>query len=83
MRLKIIKIGNSKGVRLPQAVLKEYKFGKEANLEMNEDGILLVPITKTRAGWEEQFKKSISPLSTEEQLWLAAQNEFEEEDWTW
>jgi antitoxin component of MazEF toxin-antitoxin module len=34
MRLQIIDIGNSKGIRLPQAVLKQVMFGNEVEMEV-------------------------------------------------
>jgi antitoxin MazE len=83
MRIKIIDIGNSKGVRLPTAVIKQYKFAEEVNLELHEDGIVLTPTIKPREGWSEKFSKSDIKLSKEDEKWLEAKNRFDEEDWKW
>ncbi|MFM2394807.1 MAG: hypothetical protein RLZZ546_2789, partial [Bacteroidota bacterium] len=32
MKAKIIKIGNSKGIRLPNEIIKEYKLDEEVTL---------------------------------------------------
>lgn len=41
MRIPIIDIGNSKGIRIPQAVLKQAVFGDEVDLEVVEGKITL------------------------------------------
>jgi len=41
--LKIAKIGNSRGVRIPAEVLRRYAFGDAAILVESVDGILLRP----------------------------------------
>ena len=53
----LIKIGNSKGVRIPASLLKEYDFGDEVILELQETGILVKPAKKPRAGWSKAFEK--------------------------
>ena len=55
--LTLIKIGNSKGVRIPASLLKEYDFTDEVFLELQEDGILVRPAKKPRKGWNSAFKK--------------------------
>ena len=57
MQSTLIKIGNSKGVRIPASILKEYEFGTEVILELQESGILIKPVKKTRTGWNSAFKK--------------------------
>jgi len=83
MILKVIEIGNSKGIRLPQALIKNYGIADEIKVELNADGILLKPIKSTRNGWEEQFKNAANPISTDEKAWLEPTNKFDEEDWQW
>ena len=39
--LKIARIGNSRGVRLPAATLQRYRFGEHVVMEERSDGILL------------------------------------------
>jgi antitoxin component of MazEF toxin-antitoxin module len=41
MRIPIIDIGNSKGIRIPQAVLKQVFFGEEVEMEVTEGRITL------------------------------------------
>ncbi|MBN2736934.1 MAG: hypothetical protein JXR70_08145 [Spirochaetales bacterium] len=41
MRIPIVTIGNSKGIRIPQAILKQLSFGDEIELEITEGKIIL------------------------------------------
>jgi flagellar motor switch protein FliG len=41
MRLQVVEIGNSKGIRIPQAILKQVQFGKEVDLDVLEGKIVL------------------------------------------
>ena len=41
MRIPIVDIGNSKGIRIPQAVLKQTLMGNEVEMEVSEGQIVL------------------------------------------
>lgn len=41
MRVPIIDIGNSKGIRIPQAILKQVQFSEEIELDVSEGKITL------------------------------------------
>ena len=41
--LKVARIGNSRGVRIPAATLDRYEIGESVLMEEREDGILLRP----------------------------------------
>lgn len=54
-QLKITRIGNSKGVRLPADTLRRYRIGTAVVLEERSDGILLRPLGPAlpKLSWEE------------------------------
>jgi flagellar motor switch protein FliG len=41
MRVPIVDIGNSKGIRIPQAILRQVQFSKEIELDVSEGKITL------------------------------------------
>ncbi len=53
--LKITRIGNSRGVRLPAESLKRYQIGDTVIMEERSDGILLRPIGPAvpKLSWQE------------------------------
>ncbi|CAH1001429.1 hypothetical protein LEM8419_02332 [Neolewinella maritima] len=57
MKAKIVRIGNSRGLRIPKKVLQEYSIEDTIEMNLLEEGILLQPVKKVREGWDEAFKK--------------------------
>ena len=55
VELKVARIGNSRGVRLPAATLERYRIGDTVVMEERSDGILLRPRGRTgqKLSWEE------------------------------
>ena len=56
MRAKIIKIGNSQGIRIPKLFLEQTKLGDEVELEAQGNQIIIRPTTSPRQGWDEAFQ---------------------------
>ena len=56
MQIPIINVGNSKGIRLNKMLLKKYNISDSVELVLEPDCIIIRPIKKVRAGWEEAFK---------------------------
>jgi len=56
VELKVVPIGNSRGVRLPKAVLDKYAIKDAVVLEEREDGLLLRRKNDKRLSWEETFR---------------------------
>ncbi len=79
MRLAIVSIGNSKGIRIPKAVLDKYQMKDSVEVEMRDDAIVLKPVRKPREGWEEAFRqmhqngddKLLIPDVFEDETWEA------------
>jgi antitoxin MazE len=55
MRARIIRIGNSQGIRIPKTVLDQSGLGNEVELEVEDGQIVLRAPENPRAGWEEAF----------------------------
>lgn len=55
VRLKIARIGNSRGVRLPAASLRRYRIGDTVLMEERSEGILLRPTGPAveKLSWED------------------------------
>ncbi len=53
--LKVARIGNSRGVRIPSATLKRYGIGESVVMEERSDGILLRPSAapSPKLSWDE------------------------------
>ncbi len=57
MKLQIIQIGNSLGIRIPKALLKQCGFKNSIVVRVKDNTLVLSPDNEPRAGWDEAFKR--------------------------
>ncbi|MGF1557390.1 AbrB/MazE/SpoVT family DNA-binding domain-containing protein [Paucihalobacter sp.] len=57
METSIIKIGNSKGLRLSKTILEKYNIKDKVELILEKGHIILKPIVSPRKNWDKEFKK--------------------------
>jgi antitoxin MazE len=74
MKVSIIRIGNSRGVRLPKAMLDQLGMGAEAELAIEGDRLTLTPSAAVaRRGWTAAFAAAPAEAWTaEDEDWLEA-----------
>lgn len=72
MEAKLVKIGNSKGVRLPKAMLIQTGMTERIEIETRGHDIILKPVKEPRSGWEASFAKGGCDLTEEDHAWLDA-----------
>jgi antitoxin MazE len=58
MKTKLTRIGNSRGVRLPKAIIEQVGIEDEIEMEVRRGEIAIRPANKKkpREGWAEAFK---------------------------
>ena len=57
MEISIIKIGNSKGLRLSKTILEKYNIKDKVELILEKGRIILMPIRSPRKNWDLAFEK--------------------------
>lgn len=68
--IKLVSIGNSKGVRLPKLILQKYGFSDELLLEETEQGILLRKVDDVKLSWEQTYRE----MAQEREDWQDFEN---------
>ncbi len=53
----MVKIGNSKGIRLSKTLLERYNIRDKLEIIFEKGYLILKPVSKPRSGWEEAFKE--------------------------
>lgn len=85
MLAKIVSIGNSKGVRIPKALLEESGISPDqpVTLTVTDSAIIIAPAKNPREGWADAFAKAGLPgQEQEDREWLDA--DFgDDKDWIW
>jgi antitoxin MazE len=57
MKTNIIRIGNSKGIRLPKSVLEQCQLKDTVQIEVEDNTLIIRPVPTPRRGWSEAFAK--------------------------
>jgi antitoxin MazE len=85
MKTQIVRIGNSQGIRIPKPFLEQSGIGKEVDIEVQGNQIVLRSLRRTREGWEEAFREMArrgdDGLLDEESL--LTQSSWDEQEWQW
>lgn len=53
MRIALVKIGNSQGIRLPKAIIEQAQLADELDLEVSDGAIIIRSAYRPRESWEE------------------------------
>ena len=83
MKVKLIAIGNSKGVRIPRAVIQECNLGEEVDLSVRDGAVMLAPLREIREGWDKAFAKASKGKDQEILMPDDLGHSWDEEEWTW
>ncbi len=82
MQLNIVQIGNSKGIRIPKAILEQCQIEDQVDLEVENGRIILEPKKKTpREGWAKAFKDMRS--NQDDALLIDDSVDIDSDDWEW
>lgn len=84
MRTKIIKIGNSQGIRIPKIYLQQTGLDQEVELEVQDKEIVIRSTQHPRQGWADAFK-AMTARGDDQLLDNAAmkQSRWDETEWQW
>jgi antitoxin MazE len=81
MKTELVRIGNSRGIRIPKPLIEQCGFGNEVELRVENECLIISPKQHSRQGWEEQFRRAGS--ATDELLLNTGANEFDRSEWRW
>ena len=82
MKAQLIQIGNSRGVRLPKAVLEEAQLGDEVDLKAEPGCIVIRSVRRTRAGWAAAARQ-MREHGEDHLLEPSGATRFDREEWKW
>jgi antitoxin MazE len=57
MRARIVRIGNSQGIRIPKPILEQSGIIEDVDIEVEDNQIIIRPLLKPRIGWDKAFRK--------------------------
>jgi antitoxin MazE len=82
MRASLVQIGNSRGVRIPKALLEQTGLRDEIEMEVRGSQLVIRAAKHARAGWEEAFAK-MAARGDDRLLDPMAATEWDKSEWEW
>jgi antitoxin MazE len=88
MKARIVRIGNSRGIRIPQPLLKQTGLADEVDIRVEDNRLVITPVepdpTPPRKGWAKAFKEMAA--AGDDALLAGDQpvpSRWDEEEWEW
>ncbi len=83
MRTELVRIGNSRGIRIPKPFIEQCGLGETVEVRVESDRLIISPERRPRQGWDEAFRASRHAAQDELLLETTEANEFDREEWRW
>jgi antitoxin MazE len=84
MRARVVKIGNSQGIRIPKPLLEQTGIIGDVELEVDQNQIIIRPVLNPRAGWDDAF---IAMAEDNDDVLLDGEasltHSWDDEEWQW
>jgi antitoxin MazE len=82
LKTRIIKIGNSHGVRIPKVWLEQLDVTEEVEMAIESDQIVIRPARHRRDHWEVQFRE-MAAQQDDRLLDQPAPTRWDQDEWEW
>jgi antitoxin MazE len=83
MRARVIKIGNSQGLRIPKPILEQTGIMDDVEIEVEKNQIIIRPVKGAREGWDRAFRMMGQRSDDEPLIKADFPNSSDEEEWQW
>ena len=81
MKSRLVRIGNSRGVRLPKAIIEQVGLEEDIELRVEDHSVVITAKSPPRTGWADAARR----LGAESRGLLdpATPTRFDEDEWRW
>lgn len=83
MRTSLVRIGNSRGIRIPKLLLEQCHLEKVVLLEVDRDRLVIRPATDPRQGWDEAFRQMAEAGDDQLVDPEAPPTDWDQAEWEW
>jgi antitoxin MazE len=83
IKTRLVRIGNSQGIRIPRVVVEQTGLQGELELVIRDRQLVVRSTSRPRAGWEVRFRE-MAQRRDDRSLWpKTALTSFDEKEWEW
>jgi antitoxin MazE len=82
MITQLIKVGNSRGVRIPKPLIQETGLTDDVTIRVEGGSIVISPVRAVRSGWQEAFNK-MHANNDDVLIDKNIRSNWDDEEWEW
>ncbi|MBR8832685.1 MAG: AbrB/MazE/SpoVT family DNA-binding domain-containing protein [Stigonema ocellatum SAG 48.90 = DSM 106950] len=82
IKTRLVKIGNSQGIRIPKPLLEQSGINVEVEIEAHENHLIVRPASRSRVGWDEAFA-TMAEQGDDVLLEDGSMTEWDRTEWEW
>ena len=82
MKTRIVRIGNSRGIRIPRPLLEQAGLPEDVDLRVEDNRIVIAPAAQPRAGWADAARR-LRSRAEDGGLDPPVATRFDGEVWEW
>ncbi|MCH7823720.1 MAG: AbrB/MazE/SpoVT family DNA-binding domain-containing protein [Acidobacteria bacterium] len=82
MKARLVRIGNSRGVRIPKPLIEQAGLTEDVELVVREGEIVITRIASTRAGWATAGEE-LAAREEDQLIGTPVSTRFDLEEWEW
>jgi antitoxin MazE len=76
-----VRVGNSRGIRIPKVVLQQLEIGPEVEMAVQSDRLVIRAAHRAREGWDKRF--SAMARQRDDRVLMQAASRWDEREWEW
>jgi len=82
IRSRVVKIGNSRGIRIPRTLLEQAGLTDEIEMTVEGNRLIIHAAHQPRAGWATRFAE-MAEKGDDHLLDEAISTQWDQDEWTW
>ncbi len=81
-RTQVVKIGNSRGIRIPKLMIEQVGLGSEVEIAVQKGQLVIRPINAPRNDWDEKFE-AMAKEGDDQLLDTPTPTKWDATEWEW
>jgi antitoxin MazE len=82
VRTQIVKIGNSRGIRIPKPLIDQSGLETDVEIAVERGRLVIRPVAHSRKGWDAKFKE-MSANGDDKLFDKPISTKWDNEEWEW
>lgn len=82
MKARLVRIGNSRGIRLPKPVIEEAGLSEEVEVQVRSGTVVITAVRRPRSGWA-AAARHMRERNEDRLLDAPTPTRFDAEEWRW